>query len=218
MRHIVLLWVVAFPLVSCAESARTPAGQHRGATPDTTLVYQCADGLTFVAALRGDTAWAFLPSGTVALPHVAAASGARYAEGDVALWMKGEEATLELPESGPRSCRNDRRQAIWEHAKLSGVDFRAVGNEPGWHLEISPDSIRLVGDYGERRAAFPTPEPRTDTVRSRSVYRTTSGGDTLEILLELGPCHDTMSGEAFETSVTLVLGDRTLRGCGRALH
>jgi uncharacterized membrane protein len=218
MRHIVLLSVVTLSLVCCAESARTPAGQHRGATPDTTLVYQCADGFTFVAALRGDTAWAFLPSGTVALPHVAVASGARYAKGDVALWMKGEEATLELPEGGPRSCRNDRRQAIWEHAKLSGVDFRAVGNEPGWHIEISPDSIRLVSDYGERRAAFPTPEPRTDTVRSRSVYRTASGGDTLEILLELGPCHDTMSGEAFETSVTLVLDGRTLRGCGRALH
>jgi uncharacterized membrane protein len=218
MRHTVLLWVVALPLVCCAESARTPDGQRHGAKPDTTLVYECADGLTFVAALRGDTAWAFLSSGTVALPHVSAASGARYAESDVVLWMKGEDVTLELPGSQAKSCRNNRRQAIWEHAKLSGVDFRAVGNEPGWHLEISPDSIRLVSDYGERRAAFPTPEYRTDTVLSRTVYRTVSGGDTLEVRLELGPCHDTMSGEAFETSVTLALGDRTLRGCGRALH
>jgi uncharacterized membrane protein len=132
--------------------------------------------------------------------------------------MRGEEATLEFPGNEAKSCRNNRRQAIWEHAKLSGVDFRAVGNEPGWDMEISPDSIRLVSDYGEQRAAFPTPAPRTDTVLSRTVYRTASGGDTLEILLELGPCHDTMSGEAFETSVTLALGDRTLRGCGRALH
>jgi uncharacterized membrane protein len=213
-----LLWVSALPFIHCAETARIPAGQHRGTTPDTTLVYECADGLSFVAALRSDTAWVFLSSGSAALPHVPASSGARYAAGDAVLWMKGKEATLELSGSEAHSCRNNRRRAVWEHAKLSGVAFRAIGNEPGWHVEISADSIRLVSDYGERRTAFPTPEPRTDTALSRTVYRTVSAGDTLEIVLELRPCRDTMSGEAFATSVTLVLGDRTLRGCGRALH
>jgi len=33
--------------------------------------------------------------------------------------------------------------AICVDAKLRGVDFRAVGNEPGWNLEISAGGARV---------------------------------------------------------------------------
>jgi uncharacterized membrane protein len=171
-----------------------------------------------VTAIRGDTAWAFLPAGTKPLPHEPAASGARYSDGGIVLWSKGDAITLQQPGEPTRTCRNDRARAIWEHAKLSGVDFRAVGNEPGWHLEITADSIRLVTDYGARRRFMPTPERRTDAVTGRTVYRVVAEGEAVEILLEPGPCRDTMSGEEFETTVTVVLEGGTLRGCGRALH
>ena len=37
------------------------------------------------------------------------------------------------------------------------------------------------------------------------------------IIIEGKPCTDSMSGESFQTTVTLRLGEQTLEGCGRAL-
>ncbi len=205
-------------VVGCSDSG---SDRQVPATPNharTTLVYECEDGFEFVAALRNDTAWAFLPSGTVRLRYVVAASGVKYSDGETVLWSKGEEAVLETSRDGVRTCRINRARAIWEHAKLGGADFRAIGNEPGWHMEIAHDSIRLVTDYGETRFAFPTPQPREDPVARRTTYMALSGSDTVRIELTGEGCRDTMSGEEFETTVTLTLGERTLRGCGRALH
>lgn len=218
MRRFLLTCVSAALAAGCSDGGRSSASRRPATAPDTTLVYECEGGFSFVTAIRRDTAWAFLPSGTTPLPHVPAASGARYSDGSVVLWSHGDQATIELPSGPARMCRNDRARAIWEHAKLSGVDFRAVGNEPGWHVEIAADSIRLVTDYGARSRVIPTPEPRTDTITGRTVYRAVTDGDPVEILLELAPCRDTMSGERFETTVAVLLEGRTLRGCGRALH
>jgi uncharacterized membrane protein len=218
MKHIVVAcasWALA---AGCADAGRSSVSRHLAAAPDTTLVYECEGGLSFVTAIRGDTAWAFLPSGTAPLPQVPAASGARYGDGSTVLWSKGDATTLQQPGEPTRTCRNNRARAIWEHARLRGVSFRAVGNEPGWYLEIAADSVRLVTDYGARSRVMPTPEPRMDTVADRTVYRMVAEGEAVEVLLEPGPCRDTMSGEEFETTVTVVLVRGTLRGCGRALH
>ena len=119
----------------------------------------------------------------------------------------------------PASANGDPRRSVWEHAKLEGVDFRAVGNEPGWLLEIrNGRSILLVSDYGARRDRFPAPEPRVETDAARTRYETREGDHRLTVVLEGRSCRDSMSGEAFETRVTVTLDDRTLRGCGRALH
>jgi len=50
---------------------------------------------------------------------------------------------LEAEEGIRLNCRNNRAMAICVDAKLRGVDFRAVGNEPGWNLEISAGGARV---------------------------------------------------------------------------
>jgi len=211
-----------FALTGCQREAPsgngTPGAVRAPPTERLTMAYVCDSGVSFVATVRRDTAWVFLPSGTVSLPHVESASGARYSDGRTTLWMKGEEATLETPAGTVQGCVNDRARAAWEHAKLGGADFRAVGNEPGWSLTIAHDSIVLVTDYGETRLAFPSPPVEELPQGRRSVYRARSPGHTLEVVLEAGGCRDSMSGDAFETTVTLTLDGRALRGCGRALH
>jgi uncharacterized membrane protein len=201
-------------------SEQAPAGwtPAPGLQNRVTMVYECDAGFTFVATVRNDTAWVFLPSATLSLPHVESGSGVRYGDGTTTLWTKGEEALLDTPSDSVRGCVNNRSRAVWEHAKLGGADFRAVGSEPGWHLQISYDSIVLVTDYGESRHAFATPAPEAHTAERRSVYRTSAKGHVLEVRLEGSECRDTMSGETFETTVTVTLDGRTLRGCGRALH
>jgi uncharacterized membrane protein/membrane-bound inhibitor of C-type lysozyme len=199
------------------ESEPTPKAEQ---TEPQTFVFECSEGYSFVARIEGERAWLFLPGKTIPLPHMPAASGAKYSDGVTTFWSKGEEARLEIEGEQPRICTNNRAKAIWEHAKLNGVDFRAVGNEPGWHLEVSSglESIVLVADYGESRYEFPFVQPLVDDETCRTEYRTSSGDHELTIVLERAGCHDSMSGEEFETAVTVVLDGTEYRGCGRALH
>lgn len=184
-----------------------------------TYVYACGDGLRFTARIEGEKAWLFLPSGTIDLPHVVAASGAKYSDGSVTFWTKGESATLERANQPRTECNNDRRQAIWEDAKLRGADFRATGNEPGWHMEISRSyGIALVINYGSDRYQFPATAPSSNSASQTTIYETKQGGHELMIALEGRRCTDTMSGEEFETTVTVIIDGTKLDGCGMALH
>jgi putative lipoprotein len=145
-------------------------------------------------------------------------SGAKYELDDMVLSIQGEEARLQQGGGAVRGCMNNRRRAIWEHAKLSGADLRAVGNEPGWHLEIHHDKILLVSDYGAANHEFATPEPVEDQAARATTYRTANDSHSLTLLLEGRRCTDTMSGEEFEVAVTVTLNGRMLKGCGRPLH
>jgi uncharacterized membrane protein len=182
------------------------------------MVYECPGGRRVVARIEGDTAWLFLPGRTVPLPHVPSGSGAKYADGTTVYWAQGDDAMIESPDLVARGCRNDRREAVWEHAKLNGAQFRAVGNEPGWHMEIARgERIVLVTDYGASRDTFPAPRPQVDRNALRSVYRVSDGEHQLVVTLEGRTCLDTMADESYGTTVTVVLDGRELRGCGRVL-
>lgn len=211
-----------------AAGAGTLADRGEGAA---TFVFECGrgtpgsatgeatDSLAFVARIEGETAWLFLPGQTVSLPHVEAASGTKYTDGEVLFWQKVDEARLEWQGRTYAGCRNNRPAAVWEHAKLNGADFRAVGQEPGWHLEIRrADTVVLVSDYGTARHTFPWAEPVGEPRVPRTTYWLQSGAEELRVVVEPGPCSDTMSGEQFETRVTLWLNGQKLQGCGRALH
>lgn len=184
-----------------------------------TLVYECPDGFEAVVRLETDHAWLFLPGRTAELPRVPSGSGIHYADGTLRFWGKGEEARFEIDGTTHRGCRNNPRRAVWEHAKLNGADFRAVGNEPGWYLEISEGAgILLVTDYGQNQYRFEHAELTERPLERTSIYRANTDGHALELVLRAEPCRDSMSGEAFETRVTVYLDHRTLHGCGRALH
>ena len=105
---------------------------------------------------------------------------------------------------------------VWHKAKLRGVAFRAIGQEPGWLLEITNGvEILLVTDYGETRSNMPYVEP----VEYQEERLTQFVLDAYDTIIEIRgvPCQDVMSGEEFEVSVTIKQSDRELQGCGRAL-
>ncbi|MDA0335458.1 MAG: MliC family protein [bacterium] len=216
-------------LVACTPQRQAPILAQPPMLPQPvgqTFVYECAVGdSSFIFSMKtgpGEIAlwlpWRFQRPHLV-LGQVRAASGARYEGGGVTVWTKGEEALVEVEGETFRGCRHNRRLSIWEHAKLSGVDFRAVGNEPGWNLEIRrQDRLTFVYDYGDQRLVTPCPDPATDAAARRSIYHAATEAHELTVTLEYGPCVDTMSDEIFETKVTVDLDGTTFRGCGRALH
>ena len=105
---------------------------------------------------------------------------------------------------------------VWHKAKLRGVAFRAIGQEPGWLLEITNgEEILLVTDYGSTRTSMPYVEPVVYQEERRTQYVVGEYNTTIEIRGE--SCTDVMSGETFEVSVTLFLSHKELHGCGRAL-
>jgi putative lipoprotein len=111
-----------------------------------------------------------------------------------------------------QTCRE--RREPWQEAADRGVEFRAVGQEPGWFLEIDVEKqIRLVYDYAEHELIAPVPAPsRKATSR---FYDTTVKAQHLVIQIDDVPCTDVMSGEGFPQTVTVTIDARTLRGCGR---
>ena len=104
---------------------------------------------------------------------------------------------------------------VWHAARLRGVAFRAISQEPGWLLEIiNGEGILLVTDYGKNRKSLPYVQPQEDKAARKTVFLL---DDSSSVLIEGKPCTDSMSGESFEVTVTVTQGEKTLQGCGRAL-
>jgi len=184
-----------------------------------TFVYECAVGNPITVRVEGETAWLFLASGTKSLPHVVSASGVRFSDGATSYWNKGAEASFVLEGQMYSACRNNRARAIWEDAKFRGVDFRAIGNEPGWHLEIYDDEkVLFTNNYGQDSHQFSFVAPMSDPASRTSRYDLHGDVHRLSIELEGTACSDSMSGEPFQTRVLLLFDGKEYFGCGRALH
>jgi len=106
---------------------------------------------------------------------------------------------------------------VWHAAKLRGVAFRAIGQEPGWLLEMTTsEKILLVTDTGQTRSEYPYVEPEVFQNLRKSIFRVRQG--ELKVTIEGIKCTDSMSGEGFEVSVLIEFNGKQLKGCGRALY
>lgn len=104
----------------------------------------------------------------------------------------------------------------WQAAIARGVDFRALGQEPGWSLDIDRDGRTIyAGDYGTDTLAAPTPESAIAIDSTAGTLILRADGREMRVRITRRECHDTMSGEAFTHAVALVVDGRELSGCGR---
>lgn len=189
-------------------------------TGPTSFSYGCGDEVRFVATMEegGRSVRLLLPDTTVTLPHVVSASGAKYGEGPFVYWSRGEEALLETPEGTFTGCISDEGGPAWREAKARGVRFRALGQEPGWILDVREDGgIDVEADYGEAVYHFPPADPEVDASAGRTVYRLETEAHRVTIVIDDEPCRDAMSGWPYETTVSMTLDNREYRGCGRRL-
>lgn len=222
-RHLV---VTCLSAVLCGCSMEGPAdatdAAEKAQAPRSARSYDCDDGFRLVAEFRPDedSVFVFLPDGGRAIPRVRSGSGTRNEEpaDGVTLWEKGPEVSLTTADGTTRRCVENRRGSIVETAKLAGADYWATGNEPGWTLEIYPDRILFVTDYGQARYEAPVSAPVVDDAGRTATYFGPSRGGVLVVTIRGERCADSMSGESFEGTIEVKLGDRSYTGCGQPLH
>jgi uncharacterized membrane protein len=183
------------------------------------VAYRCGEDVGFVVKTRGDTAFVHLPGTVDTLSQVPAASGTRYASGATSFWSRGSEALLEIGGSTLTGCRSDTESEPWRAARARSVTFRAIGQEPGWHLELTEgEKVVFVSDYGQTSWSGRPEQPDVDPSRSTIRWLVRDGGDSLEIVATDTPCFDVMSGEPYEATVRVLFRASEYEGCGRFLR
>ena len=207
--------LLAGPAPGCMRS-QAPAAVPVAA--EGTLVYACSDGYRFSVRVRGDSAALTLPGRDVLLPQVVTASGAKYQATDVVFWSRGAVADLADGVSTHRDCRASAASDPWDEARLRGIEFRAIGQEPGWVLELDAGhALRFAGDYGASRLFAPLPEAVFDEP-GVARYVVADGDSMFVVTVRPAGCQDVMSGEAFTHQASVRTRTGELRGCGRLLE
>ena len=213
-----LVALLSLSLSACAGSSAqdTRSVQEAETLPVVkTLVYECL-GAEFIARTGPGEIALWLEDRYVILSQVRSGSGAKYQEGDIVFWSKGDEATLTVGGRVYPDCKLAPLRVPWEDARRRAVDFRAAGNEPGWSLEIKDgQQLLFIGDYGMRRVMLP--DPGAQATADGRIYHAVSDSDDLVVEIIDAECRDTMRGDLFPSQVNVAWNGRVLNGCGMAL-
>lgn len=106
----------------------------------------------------------------------------------------------------------------WDAAAARGIAFRAVGNEPGWYVEVdggATPALHATLDYGDRTVEVPHAVALDGD--AFGYHGTATDGSVIVLRIRREACSDGMSDRTYDTSVTLAVGDMAYRGCGQFL-
>jgi len=203
--------VAVLLLVACsATDGRSSGDTHQDVIRDRTF-YVCPDDVVFSVDFYDDGARVGLRDRIVRLARDPADPD-RFGDGVTTLRIDGGSAYLAENGEGDRCCAEGTGE-VWRDAIRRGVIFRALGQEPGWLVEIHGDGVLVILlDYGTERIETSVDQPhRTER---RVEYRVRTADRDVRILIEDRPCRDDMSGEPFPATVALVVDGRSHSGCG----
>lgn len=113
---------------------------------------------------------------------------------------------------------NASEMNVWEKAKAKGVQFRGVGNEPGWLVEIYDDQrIRFVNNYGALEIKAPVDDLWLGPVGEDKIYYVENDAVQFQVIIMNKAYQDTMSGEKFPYQVRVVFPNQSYVGGGKLL-
>ncbi len=175
--------------------------------------------VTFRALVRPDSLALRLPAAfggdTRLLASARAASGAKYEGDGVMVWSKGGSTTVEVDDRRLENCTlAPQTEQKDEHPP--DLQFRAVGQEPGWIVEVTDDSLRFAWAYAQREVT--TSQFVTDTDDERMLYGAHTDRGPLRVVARPQYCTDPMSGRLFSHTVTVTLAGDTHTGCGHPVR
>lgn len=171
-----------------------------------------------ITAVDGETLRLWSLHGAWRLPQAVVASGARYQDGEISFWNRGEQALVETPR-GQLKCELASSRAASIREDHPGVMFRGQGNEPGWSVALAHDSpeLTLTTDYGENVKTLPYMVSVMDNEAGRVVLENAEADDFFRVRIEAGACFDGMSGHPFPARVTLTVDGEQYSGCGQGI-
>ena len=175
--------------------------------------------VTFRALVRPDSLALRVPAAfggdTRHLARARAASGAKYKGGAATVWSKGGTATVEIDGQRLENCTiAPQTEPQDEHPP--NLQFRAVGQEPGWIVEVTDDSLRFAWAYGQREVT--ASQFGTDTDDKRVLYRADTDRGPLRVVARPQYCTDPMNGRLFSHTVTVTLAGDVHTGCGHPIR
>ncbi|GAB4519081.1 MAG: hypothetical protein Kow00133_04550 [Amphiplicatus sp.] len=184
-----------------------PAGERGAADAPLAFAttYRCGAEMVRLG-VRGDAMRLQAGGEEFELRRAVSASGVKYeavGDPDIYFWTKGDYAIFSL-----------RGDAHPECAKIEDAPaakpYRARGNEPGWALDIGPDTITLLTNFGENRITAPigAPEQRDGLMRYRAE------GEDLTITVRDTLCKDDMTGMPHPDAVSVAWKGQMFTGCG----
>lgn len=167
-----------------------------------------ADGLSVDA---GAPMFARLVGGVTVSPEAGPGSG--YARAiAVRQWVYLAEDISGCPVGGLEPADGGEAMSEGEGMPVlpPGVTLRALGNEPFWHVDVSPTSIR-IGRLGFDDLEFLTIGPVSeDRVRRWSGV---ADGHRFQLVVEQEGCSDTMVDRTYPFTARLTLDGQELIGC-----
>lgn len=92
------------------------------------------------------------------------------------------------------------------------LPFTAGGNEPGWHVEVDADGVKLMTDYGQ--SSWKMKLLDRDTEGGTTRFRAASATDEALVSATATICRDSATGMPHPFSVTVKIRGNTRTGCG----
>jgi putative lipoprotein len=202
----------AAPSAPATSADEPPAGTLRA------YVWYCEDGQKLVMRnlFREQAIAIDFHDGTRRLEQTPSASGAKYADAITTFWTKGSTATLERQGAAAVKCEERRAESLVEDARARGVTFRAMGNEPGWVLEIGPAArLSWTTNWGADRYDFD--QSQSAPVDGGMAFSAQQGTNSIKATVKVERCVDDGDVE-FDRAATLEFAGQTYRGCGVELQ
>lgn len=107
---------------------------------------------------------------------------------------------------------------VWKEAKEEGVQFRAVGNEPDWLVEIRNDErIKFVNDTGRLEIKAPVDDLWLGPAGEDKIYYVENDVIQFQVIIMKKGYQDPLNGKKFPYQVRIVFPNKSYVGGGRLL-
>jgi uncharacterized membrane protein len=97
---------------------------------------------------------------------------------------------------------------------VSRADFRAIGTEPFWSIEVSPGTMLYSTPELPKGLLISTDEAQQGEARR---YSGSDKGTDYLLVIAPGECSDGMSDTVYAYKAKLKIGERTEQGCAKKL-
>lgn len=224
MRNPLPLAALALASAGCATPQPAPPAAPAAEPELIRVSYACENGPPLTVIFDNGARTATIEGEGIVLPQVPSGSGFIYETPRHRLQGKGDELLYTVGRAVPRKCSAGSPEtgewasidAHYARLRAQGVDWIAVGQEPGWFVEVKDgEQISVVADYGERKAIVPA--PAANAPGAPVEYHSVTEANDVRLTITRGACADAMSGRPYPAHAVLILNGRRYEGCAQPL-